>query len=167
MHLTRFTDYSLRVLIYLAVKGEERSTIHEIAGRFEVSRNHLMKVVQDLSHKGYITAIRGKNGGLVLKKAPEEIRLGKLVRDTENDLQLVECFGENNECKITPACRLKPILAEALRAFLTVLDKYTLADMLGPQQPQLAQLLRIEPLSESTADARPLDAALVETSLAR
>ncbi|WP_416138525.1 Rrf2 family transcriptional regulator [Halomonas sp. HK25] len=155
MHLTRFTDYSLRVLIYLAVKGEERSTIHEIATSFEVSRNHLMKVVQDLSHKGYITAVRGKNGGLLLKKPPEEIRLGRLVRDTENDLQLVECFGEANECKITPACRLKPILAEALRAFLTVLDKYTLADMLGPQESQLVQLLRIEPLTRSRTDTPP------------
>ncbi|MFO8045560.1 MAG: Rrf2 family transcriptional regulator [Halomonas sp.] len=157
MHLTRFTDYSLRVLIYLAVKGEERSTIQEIASSFDVSRNHLMKVVQDLSHKGYITAFRGKNGGLLLKKPPETIRLGKLVRDTENDLQLVECFGEDNECKITPACRLKPILAEALRAFLAVLDKYTLADMLGPQEAQLVQLLRIEPLTRSKTDtASPL-----------
>ncbi|PXX96405.1 Rrf2 family transcriptional regulator [Halomonas sp. LBP4] len=147
MHLTRFTDYSLRVLIFLAVKGEERSTIQEIAERFEVSHNHLMKVVQELSHKGYITAIRGKNGGLLLKKAPETITLGALVRDTEHDLQLVECFGDHNECLITPACRLKPILAEALKAFLDVLDQYTLADMLGPQRPELAQLLRIEPAS--------------------
>ncbi|MFW6345358.1 MAG: Rrf2 family transcriptional regulator [Halomonas sp.] len=147
MHLTRFTDYSLRVLIYLALKGEERSTIQEIATRFDISRNHLMKVVQDLSQKGYITAIRGKNGGLLLKKAPEEIRLGRLISDTEHDLLLVECFGEGSACKITAACRLKPILAEALGAFIATLDKYTLADMLGPQQPQLAQLLRIEPVS--------------------
>ncbi|MDI5935216.1 Rrf2 family transcriptional regulator [Halomonas sp. M4R5S39] len=147
MHLTRFTDYSLRVLIFLAVKGEERSTIQEIAERFEVSHNHLMKVVQELAHKGYITAIRGKNGGLLLRKAPEEISLGALIRDTEHDLLLVECFGDQNECLITPACRLKPILAEALKAFLDVLDQYTLADMLGPQRPQLAQLLRIEPAS--------------------
>ncbi len=151
MHLTRFTDYSLRVLVYLAVKGEERSTIHEIASRFDISRNHLMKVVQDLSHKGYITAIRGKNGGLLLKKAPEEIRLGRLVRDTENGIELVECFSENNACRITPACQLKPILAEALGAFMAVLDTYTLADMLGPQQPQLAQLLKIKPLSDDQA----------------
>lgn len=155
MHLTRFTDYSLRVLIFLAVKGEERSTINEIAERFEISRNHLMKVVQELSHKGYITAIRGKNGGLLLKKAPEEIRLGLLVRDTENDLELVECFGDSNECRITPACQLKPILAEALRAFIAVLDKYTLADMLGPQRPQLVELLKIEPLTGRKAGSTP------------
>lgn len=160
MHLTRFTDYSLRVLIFLAVKGEERSTINEIAERFEISRNHLMKVVQELSHKGYITAIRGKNGGLLLKKAPEEIRLGRLVRDTENDLELVECFGDSNECRITPACQLKPMLAEALRAFIAVLDKYTLADMLGPQQPQLAQLLSIEPLKKDRDSNAPLEPPL-------
>lgn len=157
MHLTRYTDYSLRVLLYLAVKGEERSTIQEIATNFEISRNHLMKVVQDLSHKGYITAIRGKNGGLLLKKSPEEIRLGRLVRDTEHDLQLVECFGEDNECKITPACRLKPILAEALSAFLTVLDRYTLSDMLGSKESQLVQLLGIEPMTiRKTETTTPL-----------
>ncbi|MGQ4880672.1 Rrf2 family transcriptional regulator [Billgrantia sp. LNSP4103-1] len=143
MHLTRYTDYALRVLIYLAVKGEERSTIHEIAESFGVSRNHLMKVVQDLSHRGYITTIRGKNGGLLLNRAPEEISLGGLVRDTEHELGLVECFRDNNDCVITPACRLKPIFNEALGAFLAVLDRYTLADMLSFRQPQLAHLMQI------------------------
>ncbi|MDZ7851618.1 MAG: Rrf2 family transcriptional regulator [Halomonas sp.] len=144
MHLTRFTDYSLRVLMYLAAKDEQRSTISEIAARFNISRNHLMKVVQDLNHQGYITSIRGKNGGLLLKRAPATISLGKLVRDTERDLKLVECFGDNNECVITPACRLRPILNEALAAFLAVLDQYTLADLLGPQQPKLIQLLQLD-----------------------
>ena len=143
MHLTRFTDYSLRVLIYLAVKGDARATITEIAETFEVSRNHLMKVVQELSHKGYITAIRGKNGGLLLNRPPEEIPLGALVRDMENGLALVECFRDHSDCLITPACRLRPILNEALAAFLAVLDNYTLADMLGRQQPQLARLMQI------------------------
>jgi len=143
MHLTRFTDYSLRVLIYLAVKGEERSTITEIAETFDVSRNHLMKVVQELGHKGYITAIRGKNGGLLLNRTPESIGLGQLVRDMEHELSLVECFGDHNDCIITPACRLKPILNEALSAFLAVLDGYTLADMLGKRQPHLARLMQI------------------------
>lgn len=153
MHLTRFTDYSLRVLIYLAVKGEERSTIAEIAERFEISRNHLMKVVQDLNHQGYITAIRGKHGGLLLRRPPEAIPLGELVRNTERDLSLVECFGDNNECVITPACRLKPILAEALGAFLAVLDRYTLADILGPQRSGLIQLLQIEDPTPPAAQA--------------
>ncbi|MDN3555861.1 Rrf2 family transcriptional regulator [Halomonas maura] len=157
MHLTRYTDYSLRVLIYLAVKGEERSTITEIADRFAISRNHLMKVVQELNHRGYITAIRGKHGGLLLKRAPESITLGELVRDTERDLGLVECFGDDNECVITPSCRLKPILAEALGAFLAVLDRYTLADMLGPQRGGLIQLLQIEDPAPPAAQA--LDAS--------
>ncbi|MDR5902525.1 MULTISPECIES: Rrf2 family transcriptional regulator [Halomonas] len=144
MHLTRFTDYSLRVLLYLAVKGEERSTITEIAERFDISRNHLMKVVQDLSHHGYITSIRGKHGGLLLKREPESIVLGELIRRTERDLTLVECFGDDNECLITPACRLKHILAEALGAFLAVLDGYTLEDLLGSRRQPLIQLLQLD-----------------------
>ncbi|WP_438887260.1 Rrf2 family transcriptional regulator, partial [Bacillus cereus group sp. Bce037] len=84
MHLTRFTDYSIRVLIFLAVKGEERSTINEIAETFDISRNHLMKVVQELSQKNYVTAIRGKNGGLLLTRDPATIVLGKLVREMEH-----------------------------------------------------------------------------------
>ncbi|PMR74602.1 Rrf2 family transcriptional regulator [Billgrantia endophytica] len=143
MHLTRYTDYALRVLTYLAVKGEERATIHEIAESFQISRNHLMKVVQDLSNRGYITTIRGKNGGILLNRPPEEVTLGGLVRDTEHELGLVECFRDSNECIITPACRLKPILNEALEAFMGVLDGYTLADMLGQRQPQLARLMQI------------------------
>ena len=144
MHLTRFTDYSLRVLLFLAVKGEERSTITEIAERFDISRNHLMKVVQDLSHHGYITSIRGKNGGLLLRREPESIVLGELVRRTERDLSLVECFGDDNECVITPACRLKHILIEALEAFLAVLDDYTLEDLLGPRRQPLIRLLQLD-----------------------
>lgn len=142
MHLTRYTDYSLRVLLFLATRGEERSTITEIAERFQISRNHLMKVVQELSRKGYVTTIRGKHGGLLLGRRPEEICLGTLVRETEHDLALVECFGKENQCVITPACRLRTVLDEALHAFLAVLDRYTLADMLGgPQRPQLIRLL--------------------------
>ncbi|MCB8888305.1 Rrf2 family transcriptional regulator [Vreelandella malpeensis] len=143
MQLTRFTDYSIRVLIYLAVKQEARSTIGEIAEAFDISRNHLMKVVHELSRKGYVTAMRGKNGGLVLARAPDTIGLGALVRDTEQDLGLVECFQQGNGCAITPACRLRPILGEALAAFLAVLDRYTLADVLDGHVPELAGLLRI------------------------
>ncbi|BCB08118.1 MULTISPECIES: Rrf2 family transcriptional regulator [Halomonadaceae] len=147
MHLTRFTDYSIRVLIFLAAKGEERSTINEIAETFNISRNHLMKIVQELSQKNYVTAIRGKNGGLLLTRAPATIRLGELVRDMEHDMGLVECFHSDNACIITPACRLQPILNDALSAFLSVLDHYTLADLLGSQQSQLAQLMRIPTVS--------------------
>ncbi|AVI61540.1 Rrf2 family transcriptional regulator [Halomonas sp. GFAJ-1] len=147
MHLTRFTDYSIRVLIFLAAKGEERSTIHEIAETFNISRNHLMKIVQALSQKQYVTAIRGKNGGLLLTRDPATIVLGELVREMEHDMALVECFHSDNACTITPACRLQSILKDALSAFLDELDSYTLADLLGNQQPQLAQLMRIPTVS--------------------
>lgn len=147
MHLTRFTDYSIRVLIFLAVKGKKRSTINEIAETFNISRNHLMKVVQELSHKHYVTAIRGKNGGLLLTRDPATIVLGELVREMENGMELVECFASNNACIITPACQLQPILSDALSAFLGVLDRYSLADLLESQQPQLARLMRIPTVS--------------------
>ncbi|MFB9869628.1 Rrf2 family transcriptional regulator [Vreelandella sulfidaeris] len=143
MHLTRFTDYSIRVLIFLAVKGEERSTINEIAETFDISRNHLMKVVQELSQKNYVTAIRGKNGGLLLTRDPATIVLGKLVREMEHGMELVECFHSDNACIITPSCQLQSILGEALTAFLSVLDRYTLADVLSNRYPQLAGLMRI------------------------
>ncbi|OJA04434.1 Rrf2 family transcriptional regulator [Halomonas sp. QHL1] len=147
MHLTRYTDYAIRVLLYLAVKGEERSTINEIAETFSISRNHLMKIVQELNQKGYLTAIRGKSGGLLLGRRPETISLGALVRDTEHEMALVECFREDNKCVITPSCRLQPILAEALSAFLGVLDQYTLADLLTDRTSQLSTLMRIPTLT--------------------
>lgn len=158
MRLTHFTDYSLRVLIYLAVKDDEptpeppeaRATIAEIAERFAISRNHLMKVVQELNRLGYLSATRGKHGGLRLNRAPGEISLGGLVRDTEPDLGLVECFRDDNACTITPACRLQPILGEALAAFLSVLDRYTLADLLGQRRAELIQLLNIEDASRAS-----------------
>ncbi|MGO2132896.1 MAG: Rrf2 family transcriptional regulator [Halomonas sp.] len=146
MRLTHFTDYSLRVLVYLALKGEERSTITEIADKFAISRNHLMKVVQELSHRGYITAIRGKHGGLLLRREPKSIGLGELIRQFENDFTLVECFGENNRCTITPACQLRFILQDALSAFFGVLDRYTLADLLTDQEPALIKLLQLDSL---------------------
>lgn len=142
MRVTRYTDYSLRVLMYVALKGEELSTIGEIAEAYNISKNHLMKVVNQLANKGYLQAVRGKNGGMRLNQAAEEINVGKLVRDTEQDLELVECFGKNNECVITPACELKHVLASALEAFFSTLDNYTLADLLPQKyQKKMIQLL--------------------------
>lgn len=144
MHITRYTDYSLRVLMYVALKGNEISTIREIADSYDISKNHLMKVVQELNTKGYLIALRGKNGGLRLNGRPEDINIGVLVRDTEQDLALVDCFMGGKGCVITPACHLKLVFAEALEAFFKVLDQYTLADLLPPQkQPSLIKLLRI------------------------
>ena len=145
MRLTSFTDYSLRMLIYLAASGEESATIREISQRYGVSRNHLMKVGQALSQKGYLIALRGKNGGLRMKMSPAEINIGTLVREMENDMALAECLGENNQCILTPACRLKFVLLEALDAFFEVLDAYTLEDILpGRKQAELVSLLRID-----------------------
>ena len=144
MHITRYTDYSLRVLMYVALKGEEISTIREIAESYDISKNHLMKVVQALNSEGYLIALRGKNGGLRLNGRPEDINIGALVRHTEQDFALVECFGSVNGCIITPACQLKFVLAEALEAFFKTLDKYTLADLLPrARQGELIRLLEI------------------------
>jgi len=146
MHITRYTDYSLRVLIYVALKGDDIATIREIADSYDISKNHLMKVVQALNSKGYLQAVRGKNGGLRLNGKPEDINIGTLVRDTEEDFALVECFS-GGDCNISPACRLKDLLNKALQAFLSVLDECTLADLL-PQQSrsELVRILNIEPL---------------------
>ena len=144
MHITRYTDYSLRVLMYVALKGEEISTIGEIAESYDISKNHLMKVVQELNTKGYLIAVRGKNGGLRLNGRAGDINIGKLVRDTEQDLAIVECFTGAQGCTITPACHLKSVFAAALEAFFNVLDQYTLADLLPKQkQPALIKLLGI------------------------
>ena len=144
MHITRYTDYSLRVLIYLAVQGDRLATIQEIADSYDISKNHLMKVVHQLNKKGYIETIRGKKGGMRLHRSPSDISIGILVRETEQDLSIVECFSSKNACKITPVCGLKSMFGEALKAFLEVLDKYTLADVIRDQhRPQLLRLLQI------------------------
>ncbi|MBN7770883.1 Rrf2 family transcriptional regulator [Marinobacter daepoensis] len=144
MHITRYTDYSLRVLIYLASEGDRLATIQEIADSYEISKNHLMKVVHQLNKKGYIETIRGKKGGMRLHRDPRDINIGILVRETEQDLSIVECFSSKNNCKITPVCGLKSMFGEALKAFLEVLDRYTLADVIKEQhRPQLLRLLQI------------------------
>jgi Rrf2 family nitric oxide-sensitive transcriptional repressor len=143
MRITRYTDYSLRVLMYLGVKGEGLATIQEIADRYQISRNHLMKVVYDLNQHGYIETVRGKGGGMRLRARPEKLRLGDLIRTVEQDLTLVECFGSGNQCRITPVCTLKGILAEALEAFFDALNQYTLADLLAPG-PELGKLLGMD-----------------------
>jgi len=144
MHITRYTDYSLRVLIYLAEQGDRLATIQEIADSYEISKNHLMKVVHQLNKKGYIETVRGKKGGMRLHMAPNKINIGVLVRETEQDLNIVECFSSKNTCKITPVCGLKFMFGEALTAFLETLDKYTLEDVIPEQhRPQLVRLLQI------------------------
>lgn len=131
MRFTRYTDYALRVLMYLGRKGENLSTIKEIATRYGISENHLMKVVHQLGREGYITTIRGRQGGMRLAAAPEDINIGAVVRACEEDLRLVECFDQNtNSCPISQVCGLASMIDEALAAFLAVLDGKTLADVL-------------------------------------
>ena len=143
MRITRYTDYSLRVLIYVALKQDEISTIGEIADSYGISKNHLMKVLQALHNNGYLQAVRGKNGGIYLQGLPEHINIGQLVRTTEEDFSLVECFS-GGDCQLTPACKLKGVFAKALEAFFQVLDTYTLADLLTPaSRRELVRLLNI------------------------
>lgn len=134
MQLTRHTDYAMRTLIYLGMKGEELSTIGEIARSYDISENHVMKIVNQLGRLGYVATQRGKGGGLRLARAPEEIRLGEVVRHTEETLSVVECLteGYDGDCRLAPGCRLKTILADAQKAFLTHLDRYTLKDLVPP-----------------------------------
>lgn len=148
MRLTQFTDYACRVLIYLGIHPERAVTIREIAASYDISRNHLMKVVNHLVNDGFIVASRGPGGGLRLARPPAEINLGAVVRSTEADQRIVECFGPDNECCIAPVCRLKRVLAEALNGFLAVLDRYTLADLIE-RPKQLAALL---PVVDTTPD---------------
>ena len=144
MRLTTYTDYTLRVLIRLAVRPHHLTTIADIAESYGISENHLTKVVHQLGIAGYIETVRGRNGGIRVLKEPREINVGEIVRRTEPDLDLVPCFNASGACVIERACILKGALDEALDAFLAVLDRYTLADLVRPQR-KLATLLNVQP----------------------
>lgn len=151
MRLTVFSDYTLRVLIYLGVRGDELSTISEIAEAYGISRNHLMKVVHHLAQSGYVETTRGKGGGLRLAIKPAEINVGAVVRVTEGNTAIVECFDAyDSACRIQPACVLRGVFHQAVEAFFQVLDRYTVADLVRPQQ-RLVRLL-LEP-KKATARA--------------
>lgn len=130
MRLTNFSDYALRLLMYAAARKDSLITIEEVSGVYDISRGHLMKIANTLTRAGYLKAVRGRSGGLTLAKPPHRIGLGDVIRATEPDFALVECFGAGNECIITRRCRLRGILHEGLDAFNAVLDKYTLADLM-------------------------------------
>ena len=153
MRLTSFTDYSLRVLMFLATRPEHRATIAEIAAAFDISENHLMKVVHFLGREKLLTTSRGKNGGIALSCAPSAINLGRVVRITETSTMPAECFDrKNNRCIITPVCQLKGVLMEAVTAFNATLDRYTLADVTGNQE-ELSGLLFAKPAPRAKARA--------------
>ncbi len=134
MQLTLYTDYSFRVLLYLGVNRGRLSTIAEIAERCSATQNHLVKVVHNLGREGYIQTMRGRTGGIKLKKEPEEITLTEIIRCTEVNLDIAECLRENNTCHITEVCTLKGIFTEAQNAFINTLDQYTLADLLANKE---------------------------------
>jgi len=130
MRLNVQSDYALRLLMFLAVNRDRLCTIAEISAHYDISRNHMMKVAQQLGHIGYVDTVKGRSGGLRLAMEPEQIPIGNVVRRMEGDFAIVECFaGRTNTCLITPACRLNGILAEAVSAFLAVLDQSSIADL--------------------------------------
>jgi len=148
MRLTQYTDYALRVLIYLGLHAtdgaEHRCTIREISEAYDISRNHLMKVVQHLAAEGFVHSVRGVGGGLSLAGRPDSLNIGRIVRAMESDFELVECMRADNRCVIAPACSLAGMLEQAQAAFLGVLDQYSLADILTPpHRRELARLLDI------------------------
>ena len=143
MHLTRYTDYCLRVLMYTGLRGGALSSTREIAESYDISVNHLVSVVHSLSGLGYLETVRGKNGGVRLGAYPKDINLGLLVRQTEHEFAMAGCFTSEKNCCISPDCALRPVFEEALDAFLGVLEKYTLADLLKPGE-RLSEQLGIE-----------------------
>jgi len=142
MKLSLFTDFSLRVLMFAALKGETFS-LSEVAEAYDISRHHLVKVVNYLAKLGYLETRRGRGGGIALGMAPEEIRIGMVVRRTEDTPFIVECFDkEHNTCPINGSCRLKGALAQAVNAFYETLDHHTLRDLVaGPEGARMRRLL--------------------------
>lgn len=163
MRLTQYTDYSLRVLIYLGLRGDRPSTIREIALRYAISRNHLMKVVHRLGQLGYVDSLRGRGGGIRLSKPAADIPLGEVVRETEERWNLVECFDiAANTCRIDSVCRLKRTIGDALAAFYAVLDRTTLEDVIKNGRG-LRTLLQIPPSQKSPTRPDAFRPAVVHT----
>jgi Rrf2 family transcriptional regulator, nitric oxide-sensitive transcriptional repressor len=150
MQMTLHADYAFRILLYLGSQPEGHLvSTEEISRSYGISKHHLVRVVQTLNQHGYVTVSPGRSGGISLAREANRIRLGDVMRSAETNLNIVECFDpKTNTCPIVPACRLKPVLAEALDAFLAVLDRYSLADMLDPQRR--IRLTKLFSISSST-----------------
>ena len=142
MKLTSFTDYNLRVLIYLGLQSDKLATVQEIAEAYDISENNLRKVVHHLAKSGVIESLRGKGGGIRLALPPEQIRVGKVIRAAEGDSAIVECFSAHDRCRIRPNCRLAGILHRAFEGLYAELDSYSLADLLSEPQALVAMLRR-------------------------
>ena len=134
MRLTLHTDFALRVLIHVGLNDGKLTTINDIAQSFGISKPHLMKVVNYLSQRGYLYTVRGRNGGIRLMREPRQINIGQVVRDTEDQLDVIGCLERKGYCPIERACVLRSALRDATQAFLAVLDTYTLADLIKPQK---------------------------------
>lgn len=148
MRLTQWTDYTLRVLMYCAAcqEREQPVTISEVAEAHGISRSHLTKIVQQLAAQGFLDTTRGRGGGMRLMKPASEINLGQVVRMTETDFDMVECFNaELNQCRMSSHCRLQSVLSDATRAYLAVLDSYTVADLVN--SPNSAHKRRAGPVA--------------------
>lgn len=151
MRLTLHTDYALRVLMYVGVKGEALSTVAEIVEHFDISRGHIMKVVHQLGQLGYLETIRGKGGGIRLARKPSQINVGAVIRDMEQELAVLGCLqGGQGYCRIERCCVLRGALRDATNAFLAALDRYSLADLIKPRR-SLARSLTIEERETSLA----------------
>jgi len=149
MQLTRFTDYALRILIYLGKNSDRLVTIREIAEVHKLFENHLVKIVHKLAKLGYIETVRGKGGGMRLARRPDLISLGEVVRDTEGNMDIAECFGVGAvSCTLLPSCTLKSVLIAAKKNFLGTLDLYALSDLIGTQ-PGTATLAETSKLTSA------------------
>lgn len=151
MRLTLHTDFALRVLIQVGLNGGKLTTINDIARSFDISKQHLMKVVNDLSQKGYVDTVRGRNGGIRLKRDPRDINVGQVVRDTEDQLNIIGCLDRKNYCQIERVCVLRGLLSDATDAFLEVLSAYTLADLIRPHKALSALLFEPVPALHEAA----------------
>jgi Rrf2 family nitric oxide-sensitive transcriptional repressor len=148
MELSRFSDYSLRVLIYAAARDGEKVTLSELAQAYRISHHHLVKIVHYLGKLGYLANRRGRSGGILLGRKAADIRVGDVIRKTETHFNLVECFNAATDtCRISPTCRLKGVFQEACQAFLDVLDHYTIEDLVKSRAP----ILRLLSLNGSSA----------------
>ena len=144
MRLTQFTDYSLRVLIFLALHPDEKVTIDQLTQSYKVSRHHIRSVVHNLAKLGYVESTQGKGGGLALAMKASEISIANVVQDCENDFYIVECFNpQGNLCPIEPVCILKQALSKAAQNFLQTLDNYTIEDLIKNKKSQFNKLLKI------------------------
>lgn len=149
MQLTLYTDYSLRVLVYLSLNPDQPATISDVSDYYDISRNHLVKVVHNLAQTGFIKSTRGKGGGIQLARPADQISVADVIRHTEPNFHMVECFDRESprSCAVLPVCELKGILNNALLAFLKVLDQYHISDLVR-KGPALESVLQFSPKSE-------------------